>query len=583
MNARGLRAAHGRAVWGLALSLGCAGSVPAMLTTAAAPQRVAGAVLGLGCAALFSFAGRREGAALRPLRLPPVGSAATLALAWLAWTALGVAWGIHAGAVDVTTWVGAALFALAASRLGAFGARAAARRGALLLGLTQSMCALGQLALRRPVVGLSGNPDWLGLLLGTCLPLTADLAFASRPDPGRAVRRGAALALVPMLVAFLVAGSRVAMASLLLALIVAIALARRSPAPARRSSVLAVAVPASSGPSSFRDASLGHALTDRLWIWRHALTAARSAPFSGVGTGRFGHGYLAAQGAALASEAPEAAARHFVNATSAHGSFVHALVENGVPGAALLIAATVRLLVALRARSPLFFAAALTLALEMSGDVPLHLPPVAYLAALLLASGRAARAPSRALSAAWSRTLLAGAAVVAAWSTNVAARSYIGARVREAARADTSVDPWARAAALRLALRVDPDDGETLLQAGLSASELGELARARGLLLRSSTELADVGTLVALGNVDARAGDRDGAERWYRRALALDAGSLKAHVNLAELCRIRGDADCAEAHLGAAVRIAPFHPKVRALEERVRGMGSDAADEDAAE
>lgn len=573
MNARGLRAAQRRAVWGLALAVACAGSMPAVATTAAAPQRVAGVVLGLGSAVVISLAGGSGSATTRLFRVSVVAglSPAALAMAWLAWTALGLGWGAHAGAVELTTWVAAALFAFAARKLGAFGARAAVRRAALLSGVVQSACALVELASHRPIVGFSGNPDWLGLLLGLCIPLTADLAFAAREGKAlRGVRLGAALALAPMLVAFLVAGSRVGMASLLVALVVATTRSLR-----RRA--LAAGLPASAAPSSFRDASLGHALADRLWIWRHALTAARSAPLSGVGTGRFAHGYLAAQGDALSREAPEAAARHFVNATSAHGSFLHALVENGVPGAALLLATTARLLVALQGRTPLFFAASLTLALEMAGDVPLHLPPVAYLAGLLLVCGEAPRRRSLPMPA--SIALVVGAVVAAAFSASVAARSYLGAQLRESSRLDASLDPRARDGVLRRALRVDPDDGETLLQAGLSAFELGEAGRARALLLRSSTELADVGTLVALGNVDAAAGDREGAERWYRRALALDAGSLKAHANLAELCRLRRDAACAEAHLGAALRIAPFHPKVRALEDRVRGMGSDAADE----
>ncbi len=581
MTARGLRAAHGRAAWGLALSVACAGSVPAGPTTSAAPQRIAGLVLGLGSLVVLSLASGRGSGAARIFRLPAFGwtSPAALALAWLGWTTLGLAWGTHAGALDVTTWVGASLFALAGSKLGVFAARAAARRGALLLGLAQSGCALFQVASHRPVVGLSGNPDWLGLLLGVCLPLTADLAFGGARGDGRGrgggrVRLGVAIALVPMLLAFLVAGSRVAMASLSLALVTALALSFRRPAAAH----LAVALPASSVPSSFRDASLGRAFADRTWIWRHALTAAQEAPVAGVGTGRFAHAYLVAQGRALAQEAPEAAARHFVNATSAHGSFVHALVENGVPGVILLLAATARLVVTLVGRSPLFWAASLTLALEMAGDVPLHLPPVAYLGALLLVCAdvrRPRRGPSR-----WSSAVLVGAGVAAAWSASVAARSYVGAWIRESARLDSSVDPLARDAALRRAVRVDPHDGETLLQAGLSALELGDAARGRGLLLRSSSELADVGTWVALGNADAALGDRDAAERWYRRALDLDAGSLKAHVNLAELCRRRRDLPCAEAHLAAAKRVAPFHPKVRALEDRLRDMDGDGDADD---
>lgn len=583
MTARGLRAAHRRAAWGLALSVACAGSVPAGPTTSAAPQRIAGLVLGLGSLVALSLASSRGSGAERVFRLPAFGwtSPPALALAWLGWTALGLAWGIHAGALDVTTWVGAALFALAGTKLGVIAVRAAVRRAALLLGLAQSVCALAQVASHRPVVGLSGNPDWLGLLLGVCLPLTADLAFGGsrgeRPARGR-LRVGVAIALAPMLLAFLVAGSRVAMASLSLALVAALALSFRRPAAAH----LTVALPASSVPSSFRDASLGRAFADRLWIWRHALTAAQEAPVAGVGTGRFAHAYLVAQGRALAKEAPDAAARHFVNATSAHGSFVHALVENGVPGAVLLLAATARLLVALLGRSPLLLAASLALALEMVGDVPLHLPPVAYLGALLLVCadvrrprrGRA-RGPLRCSSA-----VLVAAGVGAAWSASVAARSYVGAWIRESARLDPAVDPLARDGALRRAVRVDPKDGETLLQAGLSALELGDAARGRGLLLRSSSELADVGTWVALGNADAALGDRDAAEGWYRGALDLDAGSLKAHVNLAEVCRRRRDLDCAEAHLAAAKRIAPFHPKVRALEDRLRDMGGDGDGDD---
>jgi hypothetical protein len=580
VTARGLRAAHGRAAWGLALSIACAGSVPAGPTTSAAPQRIAGLVLGLGSLVALSLASGRGSGVARLFRLPAFGwtSPAALALAWLGWTALGLAWGTHAGALDVATWVGASLFALAASKVGVFAARAAARRGALLLGLLQSGCALLQVAMHRPVVGLSGNPDWLGLLLGVCLPLTADLAFGR---PRRRVRVGIALALVPMLLAFLVAGSRVAMASLSFALVIALALSVRRRAEGR----LTLALPASSVPSSFRDASLGRAFADRMWIWRHALTAAEDAPVAGVGTGRFAHAYLVAQGRALAKEAPDVAARHFVNATSAHGSFVHALAENGVPGAILLLAATTRLLFALRGRSPLFWAASLTLVLEMVGDVPLHLPPVVYLGALLLVCADV-RHPRRRGPLRWSSAMLVGAGVAAAASASVAARSYVGAWVRESARLDPSVDPLARDAALRRALRVDPEDGETLLQAGLSALELGDAARGRGLLLRSSSELADVGTWVALGNADAALGDRDAAERWYRGALDLDAGSLKAHVNLAEVCRRRRDLDCAESHLAAAKRIAPFHPKVRALEDRLRDLDGDAdtdVDTDAAD
>ncbi len=530
---------------------------------AAAPKRVALlVVLALGLS--------RAVAAAR-VRLPPPALGALGALAGLvAWSALGLARGVPAGALDVGTMaiaLGGAALAAASPDAG----RALARRTAVLvaagLGVWTVASALAGLRGHALSAG-QGNPNWLGLPLALALPL----ALPERAPRG-SERALAALVAALALLALGLSHARVAWLGAAVGLACALAIAR----PSRRAALaagVAALVALGAGATLWRthDAPAGVALAGRAHIARATLAAARDTLPLGAGTGRFAAAYLPAQGRLLAPLEPAAAARRFENATTAHDDLLHLLVEGG-PIAAALFAATLGLGLrgAVRRRAAGPAGALAAFAISSLGDDPLLLPASALLLGLAVGAAAAplvpeARAPSPARWPAPTRAL-ALAALVAVAALLPSALAHLRA-VRARIAAERTVPPG-RTAALAHALALDEADADTWLAAGLDALDRDEPAQALPALARSRALLASVAVEVATGHAHLLLGNPGAAESAYRQGLTLHPGSLRARAGLAEALRRQGRLDEARTALDVARRLSPGHPRLQDLAARL--------------
>jgi tetratricopeptide (TPR) repeat protein len=303
------------------------------------------------------------------------------------------------------------------------------------------------------------------------------------------------------------------------------------------------------------------ALAGRVWIWRASGDAALTYLPFGAGLGRFPHAFLDAQGARLAELGPGEAARRFQNATSAHDDYLEVTVDSGLPALLLLGGALAAGLAAHargRAAWPAGAATVLVFAVCALGDSPLGQPAAVGLLALVLAAGRRPARRTRAVPAlAW----LGAAALLA---PTLAA--YLA--MRRATLADDAAPPE-RLARLASAARLDPRSGEIALSLGLAELSLGDAAAALPELERSRALLANVGTDVAIGNAQLLLGDPTAADAAYRRALAHDPGSFRAHANRIEALRQLGRLDEAAHELAVARQLEPTHPGLDALADRL--------------
>lgn len=591
----------------LAIAAALAGLVRDPSAPAADAKRVAAlAVALLGCALVL----------VRPAVQLAWHRAAQLAVAALAVSALSALYGLPSGLLDLGTWVAGAALAFAVAALGRATAIVVLRTVALSLGGGASLLALAQAARGASgmqLEGAQGNPNWLGLLLAVALPLSLDAARVHlRARRARLAALTAVLVLVE-LVALYASHSRVAWLATLVALpvvflrratprgrvvvaaaavalvagIVGVALARHDRATASASSVGAAGKPRGghaahashaahaepeldAAPPSHEahEAPLGVALEGRLAIARTSAVAALAELPFGAGLGRFGHVYLAAQGASLASLPPREASRRFLNATTAHDEWLQLAVESG-PFAPLLLLAAFALAARahVRARCSAAAAALVACAICALADSPLRQPAVVIVVALAFAA-----LPHRALALAASESVRRARALplimlaLAALALAPATRGYLAARLRTQAR---DALPEARLALLSKSARVDPGSGEAALDLGLARLEAGDADGALGALRRSRRLLANMGTSIAIGNAELARGRADLAEPEYRAALAESPGSLRAHADLAEALRQLGKLDDAEAHARVALAVSPGDARVRELVDRI--------------
>jgi tetratricopeptide (TPR) repeat protein len=99
-------------------------------------------------------------------------------------------------------------------------------------------------------------------------------------------------------------------------------------------------------------------------------------------------------------------------------------------------------------------------------------------------------------------------------------------------------------------------DADAWMLAGMTHLRLGEPAKARDNLdkaLRVNPALPGAYTLS--GMAKSRAGDEDGAALAYRKALDLDPNDFEANLRLGAALRHKGDLAAAKRYLGAAVRL----------------------------
>ncbi len=502
------------------------------------------------------------------------------ALAWL--TITSVAWSILSGLwspsgpswIDAAASLGALLFAAAAASLGPRSAVLVFVHSAMLLAVANSACAVFQALARRPIVGVSGNPDWLGLLL--CVALPAHLSLLLRAFRRRRlswVRGGHVLLLGLHMVAMILARSRVGWLALGLGS-VAWAMSTRARNASSLTRLAAVLPPDAAG--AFHDAPWMESLKARAWIARHSLRAFLSAPWLGHGAGGFGPAYLEAQAETLAPLTPAQAARSYGFAGTAHSEVLQVLVEQGLVGAALWGGTALLFLRgAWRKGLGFFRASAVVLVVEAWAEIPLHQPAIVLLAGLMggcLVARPRARAGARTLFPL--ATCFALAAMALPFSARILASRCIFHLSDEKVGASRRI-------ALANALRLAPNNVDAALALAQAHADEGHPARAHEVTLRAAERMPSVATEIALGNTSARLDRWAEASQHYRRALWWDPGSLKGRVNAATAARHLGKLDEARAHLDAAKSLAPYALTVRDLEEQLIDDEMNAVTEDA--
>ncbi len=119
-----------------------------------------------------------------------------------------------------------------------------------------------------------------------------------------------------------------------------------------------------------------------------------------------------------------------------------------------------------------------------------------------------------------------------------------------------------------------PDVAKVHVVHGVVLAALQRFDEARTALVEAQRlDARDPQIHAALGEVCYRLGRYDESRRHYTTAVELLPDSLQAHVSLCEVCITLGDALGAEAALREVQRLAPNHPQVRILEQRVRQIG----------
>lgn len=521
------------------------------------------------------------------LRLPLASIAAA---GFVALALLSAAFGLPSGLLDLAPWIAAAGLAAAAARLGKGSAVRVARLAGAVVGGGASLLAIGAFARGGrgfDLHGGQGNPNWLGLLLAVCLPLTIDAAGSlARARRTRPLAVAATLVLAEA-VALYLSHSRVAWCATLLALVFAVVVhlrdrARRWLAVSAVGAALALAVLVATAARTqahadvdaiSSDAPAGVSVAGRVWIYRVTLAASGRALPLGRGLGRFGHAFLDAQGESLQPLPPAEAARRFVNATTAHNDVLQAAVESG-PLAALLLAAAVVAAAVTHARGRWLAGAAVFVALgvTMLGDSPLRQPAIVILAALAIGALPARGARVR-LPFAARRAALVALGALMSWMLAASVRAWIATTVRMAARESA---PAVRLRELVQSASIDRGSGEALLELGLAELAMGDAEPALRHLERSRALLANVGTDVALGEAFLASDDAERALTAYRRALARSPGSARAHAGVAEAQRALGRLDEAEQAATVARNLLPGDARVRALLDRIREARMDA-------
>jgi tetratricopeptide (TPR) repeat protein len=518
--------------------------------------------------------------------------------AFVGWTALSALWG-RPGPLLGNCWGALGLGLVVASR-GDGEARRVVQATAILVAAASSTVVMASWVGGASGMALhagQGNPNWLGLLLGTSSVLALG-ALLDAPT-SRGVRCGLWATVALCIPALVVSESRVGWVGAVAGFVV---LAVGSPTRKKRLIVAAVGVVflaaiavRSAGPrgstssraartaaaASGHDESRGLVARDntpsaslggRIFIQRIAAeTALGKLPF-GTGLSGFARAFLERQGTVLARLTPSEAARRFSNATTAHNDWIERAVESGPLGLVLLVGAW---LLAVRGhwrqKWPAGAAALVTSGVEALGDSPLHLPAPTLLVALLFAAlpGH----PTRAVG--WSRSASVGAVLLVgcAWLGPRAWSSWLGTRTRT--HADAAA-PDLRLALLEKSVRIDPWSGEGALALGLERLGRGDAAGALGELTRAVNLLGDVATFVAIGNARLTLDQPEEARAAYQRALRLNPGSARARINLSETLRRLGRLDQAETEARIALTLLPGDARLRELLDAIRERRMDA-------
>ncbi len=411
---------------------------------------------------------------------------------------------------------------------------------------------------RTPFFGSLVNPNHAGILLAAGLPLCAWLALQRGAD-----RLAGVLGILAICGGLVVTGSRGAIlaagtATLLLGVLLG----------GRRALVAALAVGGAVllgvllvGPQqaawwiSMRIIPEDH-LQDltghRLAIWRESLTLIADAPLVGTGTGSFEDAYQ------IVKRLP-----HYSSVTHAHNEPLQALIEQGVIGGLLWIAAVLLPpLAALRrisdergaARHATAALLASLSAILVGGlfDFPLRIGVLAVLAVLLAGALLAGGPPMS--SEQWRRVRIsaAGCAVLAGLLGLLALRSPDPDALTARYEAIEDVDPAAAMAGYQAVIAAAPLHHPALLRWGRLRWLADDTAGAEAVLSVAADSYPSLPwSWLALARLRARTGDTAGALSAWREMLscnlpdnddasqwiseALDAGESPTHAALAAI------------------------------------------------
>ncbi len=538
---------------------------------AAEPKRVLGLALSIVIFAIGFVYAR-----------PPYRSRSTIAaLGFVVVSALSIVWGLPCGLRDLSTWTAAIVVGFATSQLEPRASLLAVRVAALTIGTATS--ALAIVARARGLFGFDlhagqGNPNWLGLLLSVCVPLSIDAVVAATKT--RALRGFIACLIGVELVALYFSHSRVGWIAGGVSVIVQLVRSKRAMASVSASAlVLAViiATPAQATTPSAQSVSdddipASVALSGRIWIWKMSAHAALKSPIVGAGLGRFGHAYLDAQGESLSRLAPQTSARRFVNATTAHNEYLQIAAESGLVALGLFVYA---LALAMRdcARRNWVggLAALVAFAICAMADSPLRQPAMGLLVGMIFGvrSSPEHQENSRRFIA---RGLVLAGLIVSAWLAYGSTRSWMATRARWRAR---DADPKMQLALLNNAMRLDPSSGEATLDLAIAEIARGNIRSSIVGLVHANELVADSGARIALASARLALGERDGAERDYRLALAWNTGSYRARVGLAETLLLQKRFAEAEEQAQIAAVLRPGDLRTEELQDRIREARMD--------
>jgi tetratricopeptide (TPR) repeat protein len=511
--------------------------------------------------------------------------------AWVAgvgfvlWSALSAIWGSEGAVLGLGMPVAALGLGSVSASLGLERARRVATLvglvvGAALAGLVLAAWALGERGFA--LHAGQGNPNWAGLVLAVALPLSlADPLWAhGSAATQRALRFGCGAVIMAAIAA---TESRTGLVAGFIAVaVLALSGGRRQPRRAFGMTSLAAALAfvvvfcatGTGDAEATRASGAERSLHGRLWIHGVTLRAAlRELPW-GAGLGRFHETFLAEQGRALAQHAPNDAALAFQNATTAHQDFLEVTLEGG-PIALVLLGAA--LFTAFRLQWRLEFAggaaalAAFTTA--ALADSPLRETPAPILLSLVVAALPATPAPGppgRWLPA-W--LLRLGLLASAGLLLPNALLAFLSNRARAAA---LEAPPERRLELLERAARLDPTDAAVSLELGTARLELGNVDGALRDLRHAERLARDPASAAALGNALVARRDLVGARLSFARAVALNPGSFRARVGLAETLRRLGRFNDAETHAAVAAALLPGDARARELLDRIREQRTDA-------
>jgi putative inorganic carbon (HCO3(-)) transporter len=210
-------------------------------------------------------------------------------------------------------------------------------------------------SVRMRVYGTLGNPNFVGVLMASSLPLTIAILFSVTSRPKRTL---AAVALAVQAAALVATGSRGAVLGLGAGVAVYAVLAAPKPSEGGlrwsrrvRIGLAAVAIFAASAVAVSPARPIDTTAAGRLHLWRIVAPHAWEAPAAGRGPGAVALRFPEWQRLAAREGLRD---RRFAGLTDhVHNDYLEALVERGVPGLATLCAPVVVLLVLLlRLRRP---------------------------------------------------------------------------------------------------------------------------------------------------------------------------------------------------------------------------------------